>query len=333
MDAERLRQAVRGKRVIYITTHRIEYLRVVQELNIIKEEAASVKTLYTDAGNHVKSALSIFRRLRKIKKDEYDVIFVSYMCQMIAPFIAGKAKGKTLIVDFFISLYDSLVFDRKKVKDGSLAAKFVHKLDSNSLKRADLVIADTRAHADYFSDEFGYKRENIDVLYLEADSTIYYPMEVPKDPEYKDKYLVLYFGTVIPLQGFEVVIEAARQLADHKNIHFLLIGPVAKHFKVFESDTVTYVDWMKQEDLARSIAMSDLCLSGHFNGEIEKANRTIPGKAYIYEAMEKKMILGMSDANRELFTEDERHIFVERGNAHVLARKILELASAEGFNC
>ena len=46
-------------------------------------------------------------------------------------------------------------------------------------------------------------------------------------------------------------------------------------------------DWLPQEKLAEYIDMADLCLAGHFNAAVEKASRTIPGKAYIYQAMGK----------------------------------------------
>ena len=51
-------------------------------------------------------------------------------------------------------------------------------------------------------------------------------------------------------------------------------------------------DWLMQEDLASHIAFCDLCIAGHFDARIKKAARTIPGKAYIYRAMNKPMILG-----------------------------------------
>ena len=56
-----------------------------------------------------------------------------------------------------------------------------------------------------------------------------------------------------------------------------------------------------------------------------KAKRTIPGKAYIYEAMKKPMILGDNLATHELYSEDNMHYFVEMGNAEALTQKIIEI--------
>ena len=69
-------------------------------------------------------------------------------------------------------------------------------------------------------------------------------------------------------------------------------------------------------------------LAGHFNAEIQKAKRTIPGKAYLYHAVGKPMILGENLANHELFSEQEKGIyFVEMGSGEKLAEKIKKIAN------
>ena len=89
------------------------------------------------------------------------------------------------------------------------------------------------------------------------------------------------------------------------------------------SDNIAYIDWLPQEQLAQYIGQADLCLAGHFHAEIAKAKRTIPGKAYIYKAMKKPMILGDNPANRELFHQNADTVFVEMGSAKALADAIL----------
>ena len=260
----------------------------------------------------------LFKLFTNSYKD-VDVVVISYMCQIVVPFIKHKFKNKIIIVDFFISLYDSLVFDRKKIKDGSFMAKMLHKLDEKSIKAADLIIVDTKEHGKYFEKEFFADICRQQVLYLEADSDIYYPRNVEKPSEYRDKFLVLYFGTVIPLQGFDIVLQTIEMFKDNKDIHFIIIGPLNKKYKKVELDIVTYYDWLEQKELAHFIAMADLCLAGHFNGEIMKAQRTIPGKAYIYEAMGKRMVLGDSAANHERYSyQDENVSFVRMGDSKAL---------------
>ena len=108
-----------------------------------------------------------------------------------------------------------------------------------------------------------------------------------------------------------------------------MIGPLGKKETPVASNNIEYIDWLPQDKLAEYIAMANLCLAGHFNGEIDKAKRTIPGKTYIYRAMGKPVVLGDSPANRELFDEAEEGVyFVPMGNPEALAERILEISNA-----
>lgn len=337
MEQKSWTQATAEKRVLFITTHRIDYIRNTQHIEAMKKQGASVKCLYREAsgtGNHIFSAAKIFFTLLFTSLSDVDVVVVSYMCQLVTPFLNWKLKKKTLVVDFFVSLYDSMVNDRKMLESKNPLARLIRRLDISSVRYADKIIVDTKAHGDYFCREFGVEKEKMEVVYLNADTSIYFPRPQEKTPEFQGKFLVVYFGTVIPLQGFDIVLDAVRRLIDRKEIHFYLIGPVEKRYQKVVSDTVTYADWVSQERLAELIAMADLCLAGHFNGQIMKAKRTIPGKAYIYEAMEKPMILGDSPANHERYKEGQPGIyFVPMGDAEILAKKIGELAGVrENWN-
>ncbi len=105
-------------------------------------------------------------------------------------------------------------------------------------------------------------------------------------------------------------------------VHFVLIGPI-KGEDMAACPNIEHIPWLAQEALAERIAQADLCLAGHFNDTIDKAKRTIPGKAYIYEAMQKPMILGDNPATHERYTAQERAIyFVPMGDPTALAAAI-----------
>ena len=198
-------------------------------------------------------------------------------------------------------------------------------MDQYTLKKADVVICDTNAHRNYFMEEFKVTNKEYRTIYLEADKTIFYPKNTERPPDLHNKFIVLYFGTILPLQGVEVILSAVDLLKEEKELHVFIIGPMKEELKkgAPKAENITYIDWLSGKDLARYIAMADLCLAGHFNSEISKAKRTIPGKAYIFRAMKKKIILGDNGANRELFKEDSSTFFVPMGNEEALAQKIL----------
>lgn len=316
-----------SKKVLFITTKNLDYLRNTQEIEELQAVASEVKVIGSYSKNYLVRVLTVYFGLLTTSMKAFDSVFVGFSPQLVIPVWFWKFRKNQVYIDFFISMYDTFVMDRQKFAPNSIVAKVFRVLDTFTLKKAHHVIVDTKAHGDYFVEEFGVDADKMQVMYLKADTSIFYPREIEKRSEIKGKFEVLYFGSVLPLQGVEIVIEAARKLANKKDIHFTIIGPIKDKMEKFESDTIEYIDWLSQPDLATYIAMSDLCLAGHFNKEIGKAKRTIPGKAYIYEAMERPMILGENDATHELYQSDNKHYFVEMGNPKALAEKILEIVN------
>lgn len=321
----RIDKLCRGKRVLFISTKNLDYIRNTQEIKLLMERAADVEVLASGSKSYFARLIYVYTKLLFRRMMNIDVVFVGFAPQLVLPFFGFKFRKKEVIIDFFISMYDTLVCDRNRVRKDSLIAKVLHYFDCKTLAGAELIIADTKAHGDFFCNEFGGDSQKICVLYLEADKSIYYPREQKKKEKVQDKFVVLYFGSILPLQGVDVVCGAIELLKSNRDVYFYVIGPIGADLKKIEQQNVEYIDWLPQEELAEYIAMADLCLAGHFSGTIEKADRTIPGKAYIYDAMQKEMILGDSTANHELFEETDGKYFVQMGNPKALADKIVEI--------
>lgn len=315
------------QRVLFVTTKNVDYIRNVQEISLIRQCAANCRVIGFSDKSYVRRLIKVYWNLLRERAGNYDVVFVGFAPQLVIPVWWRKFRKCQIVIDFFISMYDTLACDRQVVGKTSLAAKFLHVIDKRTIGRADHMIVDTRAHGDFFVTEFGADQSKSEVLYLEADKAIYYPRE-RRTKENTDQFTVLYFGSILPLQGVEVVLKAAELLRENDKIHFVVIGPVKDEMKHYQGDNISYIAWLSQTELAEKIAEADLCLAGHFNGRIDKAKRTIPGKAYIYEAMGKKMILGDNPANHELFTDDDMHYYVEMGNAAGLAERIVNILDA-----
>lgn len=317
---------IRNKKVLYIATKNSDYLRLTQEIRILRENGNEVTVISSPDKSYPKRLMYVYRKLLGVKMKDYDMSFVGFSPQLVMPLFGRKLRKKPIVIDFFISMYDTLCFDRKKFRPQSLAGKLLRSIDRRTLKYADMAICDTKAHGKYFCEEFDYPAEKMSVLYLEADESIYYPRETEKN----DKFTVLYFGSVLPLQGVSVILDAIELLENENSIKFVFVGPLGGN-NVRKGEKITeYIDWLSQEKLAEKIAQADLCLAGHFDSEIMKAKRTIPGKAYIYRAMNKPMILGDNCATHELYSEDDEGIyFTEMGNPHKLAELILKIKNEQ----
>ena len=323
-----------GKKVLFITTKNIDYIRNSQEIKALKESSKSVKVIGYKDKSYISRLIKIYTKLLTISINNYDIIFVGFAPQLILPFCGFRFKGKFIVEDFFISLYDTMINDRKKFKHNSFLAKIFLWIDKITLKKSDKIIVDTFSHGDYFVKELGADKSKINVLYLSADSSIYYPRVTIRSKKLENKFVVLYFGSVLPLQGIDIILKCVEKMKDISSVFFEIIGPINdKDIKKYNKyENVIFIPWLSQKALAEKIAEADLCLAGHFNNSIAKASRTIPGKAYIYTSMKKPMILGDNSANRELFSEDNiNNYYVEMGNPDKLKEKILYVMKSKNF--
>ncbi len=337
MTTSELLKIIEGKKVLFITPSDADYIRNRQEINILQKSAQHLdiiapKDVHGVSPTGIMRILSINLRVLASNIKKYDVIFIGGIPQLIIPMIRFRLRKKVLVIDFFISIYDTLVHDRQALSQQNPLSRVLKMLDRNALTAANHVIVDTREHAAYFSSTFGVDPDKMTVIYLEADKQIYYPRNVVRPRDLIDKFVVFFFGAMNPLQGAEVILGSAGILEKHENIVFIIIGPYEKieNFELFSKlKNVRFAArWLPQAQIADYIAMSDVCLAGHFNAAVAKAARVIPGKAYSYLAMERPVIFGDNSANGELFSTETKNVhFVKMGDPAALADKILELAS------
>ena len=327
-----MKQWIENKNVLFITTKNLDYLRNTQEISLLRRHALTCDVIGSGHKSYFRRLWYVYITLFVTRMSQYDTVFIGFAPQLILPFWGWKFRKVSIVIDFFISMYDTLCCDRRKIRENSLPGRILHGLDEITLKKADAIICDTKAHGRYFQEEFGVAADKLSTVYLQADVSIYYPRKLERPKDLDGKFVVLYFGSVLPLQGVDVVLKAMNMLKDCDKLQFFFVGPIQdKKLEVLRpiSENIVYIDWLEQDELAEYIDVADLCLAGHFCKSIQKAHRTIPGKAYIYQAMNKPMILGDNVANHELFDGDENVIFVEMGNERALANAIMQWSKRE----
>jgi glycosyltransferase involved in cell wall biosynthesis len=273
---------------------------------------------------------------RFIRSPYYDIIIVGYTGQfdIFLARILNLFKKKPVILDAFISIYDTIVMDRSIVSLGSIRARLLWWLDRTACRFADLILLDTSEHINYFVKEFGLPRENFLRLFVGGDEVANeksYKVQVSSSKGRKDStFNVLYFGTYIPLHGMEYIIKAAKRLEDEEDICFTLIGTgqLLEETKRLASDLsckyIEFIDrWVSSTELVSYISKSDVCL-GIF-GITEKTSRVIPCKVYDCMAFGKAIITADTPAIKELLTDGETVVLVDAGNPEALAESILKL--------
>jgi len=271
----------------------------------------------------VSKYFDLVRKFWKIK-NRFDVMvvgFPGFQSLILARFLTRKP----IIFDAFVSLYDSMVWDRKLVKPKSLKALYYWLLDWLACRLADKVLLDTLEHIIYFVGTFKIRAEKFNRIFVGADEEIFYPRPINKKNQ---EFVVHFHGTYLPLQGVDYIVEAANILRG-KGIIFNLIGE-GQEFKKIQKRVLTFglektvrlIKAVPIEELASYMSQADICL-GIF-GDVDKTRRVIPNKVYEAIAMAKPVISADTPAAREAFKEGDI-MFCRLADGKDLAEKILIL--------
>jgi len=268
-----------------------------------------------------------FKLFFKHRKVNYDIMMIPWRGILTLP-LAKLIHKKPIIYFPAFSIYDTLVNDRKKIKKNSFKAKFVHFVDKLACKWSDLVIVESSEEINYFVNEFGLKKEKFRQYPLAADESIFYPVS-PKIQSH-EKFIVLFFGSFIPLHGMENVVKTALILEKNSDIVFKFCGDgqerpkIEKIIEKNNLNNVILLGLVSKEKLLDNIRDANICL-GIF-GDTRKARKVVTNKVFQILASKKPLITMESPASLEAHLVDRKNcILVPPVNPEKLAKAILFL--------
>jgi glycosyltransferase involved in cell wall biosynthesis len=240
----------------------------------------------------------------------------------------ARRRCVPLVFDPLISAYDKQVDERGKLAAGSARANRLLHWEQSLFRRADRVLADTPAHADYFAEVLGVDPKRLGVVYVGAEESLFQPGPVTECSG--DRPLeVLFFGSFIPLQGPQYVIEAAR-IYQGPPVRWTLLGqgPLRKQCEEAAAglDNVSFEGWIPYAQLPARIRQADILL-GIF-GTTPKAGRVIPNKVFQSLACGRPVVTRRSAAYPAELREssDSGLVWTEPGDAASLAEQVGRLA-------
>jgi glycosyltransferase involved in cell wall biosynthesis len=255
----------------------------------------------------------------------YPAIFVLLLLRVVP----RSLRPSRIIADAFISLYDTIVTDRRFLQDTGMPARTLRFLEQRALQFADHLVVDTPQNARFLADAFALPATKISAIPLATDELHFRPQ--PYTP-HVGLCRVLFVGTLAPLHGVMTILEATRMLAGRSDIEFRIIGdgqesPVVDAWlKANQVNLKWERRWQSSSQIAEAIVGADVCL-GIF-GAGEKTQRVCPYKLYAYSAVGRAIITGDTDWARTATSSGGKTPFslVAVANAHSLTQRIEELA-------
>jgi glycosyltransferase involved in cell wall biosynthesis len=220
-----------------------------------------------------------------------------------------------------VSLSETLVEDREVFGAGGLAARALATLDRATLRAADLVLADTAAHAAYLS-ELGAERAAVWHLGAEPEFLVAHAAAaVPRR--------VLFYGRCLPLHGIETILRAATVLGERADLVLIGSGPERQRMEALARSggaPVTWRDDVPLTELPGELARAAVVL-GVF-GAGRKAGMVVPNKVYQAAAAGRPLITRDGPGVREVLG-DEHCLLVPPATPEALAAAIARLLDDE----
>lgn len=270
-----------------------------------------------------------FEQLKKYwpARRKCDLIYVAFPGYVIMPWawILAKITRKKIVLDAFMSVYDSMILDRQSYGKYGWAALKYWLLDWFSCVLADVILLDAEEYIKYYVKTFKIKKSKFRRLLVGSDDKALYPREQKKETK---NFLVHFHGTYLPLQGITYIIKAAKIL-EAAGVEFNIIGQMSTYGEALELcrqlkiKNINFIERVPYEKLGEYMAMADACL-GMF-GATGKALRCSAFKVVEAIAVARPFITGDTPAMREIFQDRENCLYCKMMDAEDLAAKILEL--------
>ncbi len=256
-------------------------------------------------------------RLAARRAPEADALLVGYPGHLDMPAARRQAHGRPIVFDPLVSLYDTLVSDRRRFGPRSLAARALLALDRRAMRTADVVVADTEAQGAYYCETFGLDDARVRVRLVGAEDRIFAPRSEPPS-----SFHALFVGKLIPLHGLETIVAAARLTPD---VRFRIVGS-GQLDAVLRAlpRNVTHIPWIPYEELPAAVHAAG-CVLGVF-GTSAKAARVIPNKAFQALACAVPLVTADTAGARELLQDDADAVLVPPGDPLALAHAVQRLA-------
>ena len=183
-----------------------------------------------------------------------------------------------LLIDPLTSAYDKQVYEKYHLPIDSWRARWLLRYERWLFSGADRVLADTPEHARFFIQTLGVDAAKVNIVYVGAEEPLFAPGPAAAiDAELE----VLFYGSFIPLQGPEIIVEAAR-LYNGPPLRWTLLGQgplrAASLRRARGLSTVHFENRIAYPDLPARIHRAHILL-GVF-GPTAKAGRVMPNKVF-----------------------------------------------------
>lgn len=337
------------RRICYAGTYERDYPRNRLVVQALRHAGMRVEEAHLPVFEHLrdKSGLSplalagvairlLFAYLRLIPSVmlrllRCDLLMVGYIGQLDMLVLGTLARllRKPVVFNPLVSLTDTLVEDRGRLRADSVPGRLVHLVDRLSMRLANLVLADTEENAGFFAAQCGLDRRRIAVVQVGAPEKVFYPGSAEAD----DVLDVLFVGKFIPLHGVETILRAAALLERRgvdARIELVGTGQDYAAARTLADElglrSIVWTEWIPFDLLGKRLREADVALGIFDDGA--KAARVIPNKVHQALASGTAVVTRTSPAIERFLSDGETALLVPAADPGALADAIQRLGDS-----
>ncbi len=263
---------------------------------------------------------------RYLRLPKHDLVFVGYpgLIDVFVIWPLARLRGVPVVWDIFISLYNTIIEDRRMLSPANPLARLLYGMEYLALRLVDLAIIDTEAHAEYIRETWKRPARLVASVPVGAEPEAFAPTAPAPAHE---GFRVLFYGQFIPLHGVDTIARAATLTGN--DVTWTVIGKgqerqrFARLLDELHPPRLEWLEWVDYAALRDYLNACDVAL-GIF-GDTDKAARVIPNKVYQILMAGRPLITRDSAAIRELLDDGPDCRLIPAADPRALADAIREM--------
>jgi colanic acid biosynthesis glycosyl transferase WcaI len=219
--------------------------------------------------------------------------------------------------------------------EGSLLHRALGAIAGFLYRRADRIVVVAPAFVDHLIRYWNVPAAKISIVENGVETDLFRldpaAMEVRKQLNLEDRFLICYIGTMGNAHGLETLIAAAEELQSAlPRAMFLLIGEGAEKERIVQLaaarglTNIQFFGQQPRERIPAYVSAADVCLVILKKTELFKT--VIPTKLLEYMACERPVIVAVDGQARQIVEEAGAGVFVEPENSQDLVKAVVDLA-------
>lgn len=198
-------------------------------------------------------------------------------------------------------------------------------------RRAKVCVVNSPGYVQHVSNRGGRR---VELVPNGSDPMMFHPEDHGEDFRkkhgFEGKFIVAYAGAHGMSNDLGVVLQAANQLRDHENIHFLFVGDgkekanLQLEAKTLDLKNVTFLPPVVKNDMHVVFSAVDATLA--ILKPIDVYKTTYPNKVFDGMAAGRPVVLAIDGVSRAVIEEHHAGVFTPPGDAESLAQTVISLA-------